>query len=210
MKTQEHVYVLYINDDINDIKYVGRTARTIEARLKEHLQDSKSGKSKKCTEIKKLLKSGGTIKIRIFETVPNDKAGRTEEQLIADIKHMGIVLWNTIESPGESFMYVVDDDYVASAWCAEDFEGSWIEHKSKGCKSNEVFKMIKGVKWFKNGNTSLRFDHPTFGKHSVSHIDGFNKAVLRAIDAMTNGTQERKDILESVERRKAWNGIKNI
>ncbi len=48
IKEFDTIYALYVIELDNSYFYIGRTSRDINTRLKEHLQESKKGKTKKC------------------------------------------------------------------------------------------------------------------------------------------------------------------
>lgn len=89
MKT--HIYVLM--DEADVIRYVGKAINP-RKRYYEHLHDKKS--SHKARWVRKELRNGGTILMKIMQVVEGD-GNKEERKLIADLKREGIKLANITE-----------------------------------------------------------------------------------------------------------------
>lgn len=87
------IYCLY-KEGFSEIRYIGKTDN-VPKRLKEHVRESLSGKhTAKCKWIKKVIESGGQIKIRIIKKVDVANWQNTEKQIIIACKKRGHRLLN--------------------------------------------------------------------------------------------------------------------
>ncbi|MFK5892321.1 MAG: GIY-YIG nuclease family protein [Pseudomonadota bacterium] len=193
----DNIYVLSIKNEKNSYFYVGRTTSTIEKRLKKHLSESKNEKcqTKKCLFIRECLKQDKEIVVKLLESVSLDAPSSAEDTWMTNFSGAGCELMNSQNGDTERYEYVTcDDDSKKSKWSAELFYGDWIKG---GCrsKSNESYKLINGIEFYKVGNSKLRFDHNIYGAHLCEGWD-YESKVKNAIAHFTEGTEQRKRMIQ--------------
>lgn len=84
--------IYYLTDDIGEPRYVGKTIKTLETRLKNHLATTKKYKSYKNNWINKVGKN--QIEINLIEICDNINSNEREIYWISYFKYLGFKLTN--------------------------------------------------------------------------------------------------------------------
>lgn len=185
---KEFIYGLYCDDMDDTIIYVGR-AKNPEKRLKQHLNEAKTGASKKCAGLRELLEDGFDINVKVLEEVDTTDVSDAESLWITNIEGAGGVLLNGKAGDVDRIVYIPTGK-SGTPWTPEAFEAQW-EKGMMGGTTTEFGLYVNGIAFYRTGKTKLRFVHPVYGKHEC-HGFLWDSMIKRACAYFTEGTVENK------------------
>ena len=161
---KESIYQLYVIPYDDAPIYIGRTSRPLATRLREHLQESKTGKSIKCETIKQLVADSFEIGIALLETVDlNDCYGDEEDVHINNAEGRGFTLLNATGGSTERYEYVATGEGWVP-WHVDDFKSLSWDKNYIASRSGERGTHLKGISFYRKGSSHLRMIHPVDGE----------------------------------------------
>lgn len=188
----EFIYALHAGD--KDYFYCGRSDRPSE-RLKDHIRTACEDGTKKERHIAALLDDGYDIEMEIMESgLARHMVGK-EDLWVTNLEGAGYTLLNS--KGGDTAYYPIDTIEIqeATPWTVGLFiDAKWKKGDAKA-KKNEWSCWIKGVQFFRQGNSKLRFWHANYGVIDVFAPD-ITEKYKKACLMLTGGTEENKKMIE--------------
>ena len=192
-----HIYAIHTRNDPDTYLYVGRSVDP-KGRLAQHITESTTGTTTKCKVFSALIKQGEQLDYIVL-----DSGDTVDEDLwVINMAGSGHPLTNSKAGDQEQELFTLDPDHVKQPWTVDLFVDAKWEKGLMRCKANEWSVWIKGVQFFRTGQSKLRMWHVDYG---TWEIGGFDMAMSykNAVEMLTTGTERHKRWMKSYKTASA-------